>query len=148
MKRTRMGMLLGIGAGMIWGSLFFSSSCDQTLGGEDMATDLTTAPAEDLTPVTLLKGSCDLRKGAPAQQECRDYESASSSVINTYKGICTSGWADAACNRTGAVGGCRYNLPQAGGGTLTRWYFPQSGISTPADVQAKCAMDGGTYVSP
>ena len=134
--------------GIVGGAMLLIAACNQDLGGADMATPEDLAMAEDLTQT--LKGSCDLRKYSPAQQECRDYESASSSFITTYKGTCTTAaaWQDALCNHTGAIGGCRTNIPNLGGGTLVQWYFSQSGLMTQAEVQAKCTAGGQTFVAP
>lgn len=138
--------------GMLGGGLLFLSACSQTIGGDDMGSpeDLSTPPVYDMAMAPTLKGSCDLRKNSPASQECRDYESSSTQFIGTYKGTCAvAAWtSDALCNRTGSLGGCRTNIPNLGGGTLTQWYFSQSGIMTQADVQAKCAAAGNMFVPP
>ena len=59
--------------GIVGGAMLLIAACNQDLGGADMATPEDLAMAEYLTQT--LKGSCDLRKYSPAQQECRDYES-------------------------------------------------------------------------
>ena len=70
--------------GIVGGAMLLIAACNQDLGGADMATPEDLAMAEDLTQT--LKGSCDLRKYSPAQQECRDYESTSSQFITTQPG--------------------------------------------------------------
>lgn len=149
MATDRVGMWFGLSTL----GLLLLTACSQTIGGEDMSApdDLTMAPPADMAMAPTLKGSCDLRKNSPASQECRDYESSSAQFISTYKGTCTTAaaWtADALCVRTGSLGGCRTNIPNLGGGTLTQWYFAQSGIMTQADVQAKCAAAGNMFVAP
>ncbi len=139
--------------GSLCGVVLVLSACSQTLGGEDMAApeDMAMPPPADMTMIPTMKGSCDLRKNSPATQECRDYESSSAQFISTYKGTCAAAsWtADALCNRSGSLGGCRFNVPNLGGGVLTQWYFAQAGIMTQADVQAKCAASpGATFVAP
>lgn len=42
--------------------------------------------------------------------------------------------------------GCNQDL--GGAGTLTQWYFAQSGIMTQVDVQTKCSAGGQTFVAP
>ena len=134
--------------GIVGGMLLLLTGCSQDLGGADMEVtpDMTTPIDMTIT----LKGSCDFRKNSPASQECRDYESTSTQFISTYKGTCTNAaaWLDTLCNHTGALGGCRTDIPNLGGGTLTQWYFTQSGIMTQADVQTKCTAGGQTFVAP
>ena len=148
MTRKRLGIRANKHGIAIGGLLLLFIGCNQDLGGADMES----AP-DMVTPVDMtitLKGSCDLRKTSPASQECRDYESTSTQFISTYKGACTTAaaWLDSFCNHAGSLGGCRTNIPNLGGGTLTQWYFAQSGIMTQADVQTKCTAGGQTFVAP
>ena len=141
MTCLRISFLLAI---CVW-----STGCNQDLGGDtDMESPQDMTMPADMTAT--LKGSCDLRKNSPASQECRDYESASAQFISTYKGTCTNAaaWQDALCNRSGALGGCQTMIPNLGGGTLTQWYFAQSGLMTQSDVQAKCTSAGQMFVAP
>ncbi len=148
MTKKRLGIRANKQGIAMGGLLLLFIGCNQDLGGADMESAPDMVIPVDMT--ITLKGSCDLRKTSPASQECRDYESTSTQFISTYKGTCSSAaaWLDSFCNHTGALGGCRTNIPNLGGGTLTQWYFTQSGIMTQADVQTKCAAGGQTFVAP
>jgi hypothetical protein len=143
------------------GALLLAGCPEAPAGSPDLGQDMTAANPDmvalpDMTQVAdMLKltdlfklptGSCDQRTASPPQYYCQEYQATQQTVIDTYKGACTAPatWLDAACPRTGSLGGCRSH--DAGLKlTTTNWFFPGGVYTTPADVMTLC---GSSYVAP
>src|SRR5688572_25014983 len=146
---------------ILLGSLLLAGCPEPPAGTPDLGQDMTAATPDlvatadmtqvaDMTKVAdmikLPTGSCDQRTASPAQHYCQQYEAMQQAVIDTYKGACTAPatWLDAACPRTGSLGGCR-SYDAGLKLTTTNWFFPGGAYNTPADVMALCGAD---YVAP
>jgi hypothetical protein len=129
---------------------------DMTIANPDMvaSADMTTAAdmakTADMIKIAdmtvLPTGSCDQRTAAAPQNYCQEYEATQQAVIDAYKGACAAPatWLDAACPRTGSLGGCRtYDAGLKL--TTTNWFFVGGAYNTPADVMSLC---GSGYVAP
>ena len=82
--------------------------------------------------------SCDFRSSENRCQERRGTQAANplafQSICETANGVYSSN----ACPTASIVAGCR-------DGDVTDWYYPPR---TMAEVQAECAEDGWTFVTP
>jgi hypothetical protein len=67
--------------------------------------------------------SCDRQNNA-TQPSCTDYSGVSGDT-SEVRSSCTQqgGTLGTTCDRTGAVGGCRYTAPAGEQGTVTVWYY-------------------------
>lgn len=89
---------------------------------------------------TVVKASCDMRGGSGSGSSiCMDFHVEPNDKV---RAICSpaSGYtmASTACNRAGALGGCRK-------GNLTNWYYSSSVHSSAADVKSECPSE---FVAP
>ena len=89
-----------------------------------------------------VNGSCRRNNGI----DCADYTDLSASMQDTIELACGNNnigtWtAGSACDRSGAVGGCREML-----GTACQVYWTYTG--TAADAMSECAGDMGSWVNP
>ena len=83
-------------------------------------------------------GSCD-RRTVEGWESCFDYpkgelESGKSSCAGANAGT----WAEAACNRSGALGGCKMSTG------ITKWFFP-GGKHTLESAKLECS---GEWLTP
>jgi hypothetical protein len=89
-----------------------------------------------------VNGSCRRNNGI----DCADYTDLSASMMQTIELACGNDnigtWtAGSACDRSGALGGCREML-----GTACQVYWTYTGSA--ADAMSECAGDMGTWVNP
>ena len=89
-----------------------------------------------------VNGSCRRNNGV----DCADYTDLSASMLGTIELACGNDnigtWtAGSACDRSGALGGCREML-----GTACQVYWTYTG--TAADAMSECAGDMGSWVNP
>ncbi len=90
-----------------------------------------------------VQASCDHR--ATGATTCLDYQGYPASEIASQEMMCmTRGetWSTAPCNRSGAIGGCRYVV---GGFTNTYWYYS----GDVASLMTSCtSTSDATWVTP
>ena len=89
--------------------------------------------------------------------QCVDYENAPSDTVANLEQGCeqtsAAHWLNGPCDRTGAVGGCRVQLPPGSPPNMTflYWWWPGSfggGITDVASAKATCAQIKGVFVDP
>ena len=87
-------------------------------------------------------GSCDLRSSAGY---CQEYAFAATALAAYHTSCTTNGgtWADAACPRASALGGC--GRTEAGFGETANWFYAGGPYADANAVMTVCAGDPAAH---
>jgi hypothetical protein len=121
---------------------FFSVLASACGGGGAAVDAATTHDAASSTSDAGSVGSCDLRSSAGYCQEYY-FEAA---ALDAYHSTCDMNggtWADAACSRAMAVGGCGHT--EAGFGESANWFYSDGPYPDAATVMTACAGDPAAH---